>query len=223
MLSHTVVPGPRMAFAWDKGHVEEMVHFGKWITVSSIASFIVSQSDVILFGLLLPSSFLGIYFLAKTLIDTAEGLLERLNGALTLPVLGEVLRINPDNLQRPLLSLSASHRPSGGRGRRILFLSPPTRSSASSTMRGMRRPGPMLRLLALGLAIYPFQLIRSAIHRGRKYSYGRNRHHHAGRIADSILASVLSRWPAGRHRWRSRSAAWFHRRLFYSRRTAENG
>ena len=160
VLSHLVVPGPKMAFAWDKTHIREMVHFGKWITVSSIASFATSQSDVILFGLLLPSSFVGVYFVAKTLIDTAEGLLERLNGALTLPVLGEVLRTNPDNLRdryyRFRLPIDLVAAACGG----FVFV---TANQIIGILYDARyaEAGPMLRLLALGLAIYPFQLIRS--------------------------------------------------------------
>jgi len=161
VLSHLMVPGPKMAFVWDKAYIREMTHFGKWITVSSTASFVVSQSDVILFGLLLPSSFLGIYFLAKTLIGTVEGLLERLNGALTLPVLGEVIRTNPANLRdryyRFRLPIDLAAAACGG----FVFM---TGSQIISILYDARyaEAGPMLRLFALGLAIYPFQIIRSA-------------------------------------------------------------
>src|SRR5207247_4307439 len=73
-LSHVVVPGPRMRWNWEKTQIQEIVHFGKWVTVSSVATFVGSQSDVILFGLLFPSPFVGIYFIARALIDAVEGL-----------------------------------------------------------------------------------------------------------------------------------------------------
>jgi O-antigen/teichoic acid export membrane protein len=161
VLSHFVVPGPKMALTWKKTYVQEMAHFGKWITVSSIGSFVASQSDVILFGLLLPSSFLGIYVLAKTLTDTAEGLLDRLNSALTLPVLSEVLRNNPDNLRdryyRFRLPIDLVAAACGG----FLFV---TANQIIGILYDARyaEAGPLLRLLALGLAIYPPQIIRSA-------------------------------------------------------------
>ena len=222
VLSHLTVPGPKMAFAWDKAHIREMVHFGKWITVSSIASFVASQSDVILFGLLLPSSFLGIYFLAKTLIGTAEGLLERLNGALALPVLGEVLRTNPDNLrdryyrfQFPIDLVAAA---CGG----FVFV---TASQIIGVLYDARyaEAGPMLRLFALGLAIYPFQIIRSAF-----TAVGNTRMVATVTIiqAGSLVVLLLTAFspPA---RWApspaSRSAAWFHPRPFCLPRTDGNG
>src|SRR5262245_39696010 len=79
VLSYTMVPGPRMAFTWEKKHHREIVQFGKWITVSSIGTFVSAQSDVVILGLLLPGSVLGTYVIAKLLIDAVEGLLERLN------------------------------------------------------------------------------------------------------------------------------------------------
>ena len=161
VLSHTIIPGPMMRWEWDTGCIQQLVHFGKWITVSSIATFGVSQSDVIFFGFLLPASFLGVYFIARTLVDAAEGLMERLNATLTLSVLGEVLRQNPLNLRdrfyRFRLPIDFVAATSGG------FL-----VSAGTAIIGILydpryiQAGSVLEVLGLGLAIYPVQLIRSA-------------------------------------------------------------
>ena len=161
VLSHAAVPGPRMAVQWKSEHFREIVHFGKWITLSSIASFITSQSDVIILGLLLPSSTLGIYFIAKMLVGTIEGLIERLQSSLSLPIFGEVLRTNPQNLRnryyrfRLPLDLAAGLF-SGfmfAAGGLIIHLLYDARYADA---------GPMLQTLAIGLAFYPLQFIRSA-------------------------------------------------------------
>jgi O-antigen/teichoic acid export membrane protein len=161
VLSHVAVPGPQMSWKYQKSHFREIVHFGKWITISSIASFVGSQSDVILFGLIFPSSFVGVYFIARSLVDAAEGLLERLNSSLTLPALGEVLRQNPQNLRDrfyrfryPIDVIAAGL---GGflcvTGSQIVNFLYDARYSEA---------GPILELLGLGLALYPLQLIRGA-------------------------------------------------------------
>jgi O-antigen/teichoic acid export membrane protein len=93
-ISHVGVPGPTMSLAWDRAHVREIVRFGKWITLSSTATFIAGQSDRLILGFMLPLSVLGLYSIAKMLIDTVEAVLERLNSSLTIPVLGEVIRNN---------------------------------------------------------------------------------------------------------------------------------
>lgn len=160
-LSHTLVPGPPMRWEWNNECIGEIIHFGKWITLASIATFVSSQSDVLLFGLLLPGSFVGVYFIAKTLTDAIEGFIEKLNVSLTLPVLGEVLRQNPQNLRNrfyqfrfPIDFVAAV---SGG------FLCV-AGSEIISTLYDPRyaQAGPVLQILGLGLAIYPLQLVRGA-------------------------------------------------------------
>ena len=129
--------------------------------MSSIASFFGFQSDIVLLGMLFPSSTLGIYSIAKALIGNAEGLLERINSNLTLSVLGEVLRVNPTELKnryyRFRLPIEAAAAAGGGvvfaTASQIIGLLYDARYSAA---------GPMLQVLAIGLALYPFQLIRSA-------------------------------------------------------------
>jgi len=161
IFSHTMVPGPRMALVWNRDHIREIVHFGKWIAVSSFASFISQQSDIILFGFLLPGSTLGIYAIAKLLGGAAEGVIDRLNGTLALPILGEVIRKDPENLRDryyrfrlPIDGLAALF--SGGliaTGYLVVGILYDPRYAEAGTM---------LQILAIGIALYPFHLIRSA-------------------------------------------------------------
>jgi O-antigen/teichoic acid export membrane protein len=161
LLSHVIIPGPRMAFTWRKEHLKEIVSFGKWINLSSSATFVGSHSDVIILGLLLPSPMLGIYYIAKTLSDAIESFLERLNSTMTLPVLSEVIRKNPENLKdryyrfrMPIELVAAS---SAG----FLFAAGDLIIHILYDQR-YAEAGQMLRILSFGLLIYPFQLIRSA-------------------------------------------------------------
>jgi O-antigen/teichoic acid export membrane protein len=161
VLSHLSVPGPWMGFNWDKDHLREMVRFGRWVAVSSFATFIGQQSDVILLGLLVPGSVLGLYSIAKLLVGSGEGLLDRISTSLALPVLGEVIRKSPDKLRdryyhfRLPIDLAAALL--GG----VLF-------TAGNFIVGFlydaryADAGSMLEILALGLVTYPFLIIGSA-------------------------------------------------------------
>jgi O-antigen/teichoic acid export membrane protein len=99
LMTHLFVPGPQMSFRWDPALVREFLTFGRWITVSSTASFISSQGDRLFIGLLMSSSTLGVYSIAKTLAETMLGLFDRLNSSLAVPVLSEVIRREPSNLK----------------------------------------------------------------------------------------------------------------------------
>jgi O-antigen/teichoic acid export membrane protein len=161
ILSHTVVPGPRMAWSWNRDHFREIVDFGKWITVSSIASFFASQCDIIILGLLLSGSALGVYSIARTLIGAAEGLVERINSSLALSVMGEVLRKDPAELKSKYYRFRLPIEGVAALCAGLIFAAGP---QIIGTLYDSRysQAGPMLQLLAIGLALYPFQLIRSA-------------------------------------------------------------
>jgi O-antigen/teichoic acid export membrane protein len=161
VMSHVIVPGPRMAVRWKSEHFREILHFGKWITVSSLASFITSQSDVIVLGLLLPSSSLGIYFIAKMLVGTIEGLLERLQSSLSLPIFGEVLRTDPRNLRNRYYRFRLPLDLAAGLFSGFIFVAGGLIINLLYDAR-YTDAGPMLQTLAIGLAFYPLQFIRSA-------------------------------------------------------------
>jgi O-antigen/teichoic acid export membrane protein len=161
VLSHSVVPGPLMSFRWRKDHFREIVRFGRWIVVSSFATFVSQQCDVIFLGVLMPASALGLYSIAKLLVNTGEGILEGLNTSLGLPLLGEIVRKNPDNLRdryyrfRMPIDLAAGLFSGGlfAAGSFVVsFLYDPRYQSA----------GLMLQILALGTASYPFSIIATA-------------------------------------------------------------
>jgi O-antigen/teichoic acid export membrane protein len=161
VLSHAVVPGPRMGLNWEKDHLQEIVRFGRWIAVSSFGTFISQQSDVILLGILMPSSFLGLYSIAKLLVSIGEGLLEQLNGSLALPILGEVIRKDPNNVRdryyryRLPIEISAGLLSGGlfATGIFVVNFLYDTRYAQA---------GFMLQILALGTVIYPILIIRDA-------------------------------------------------------------
>jgi O-antigen/teichoic acid export membrane protein len=70
-LSHNrrLFPGIRNGFAWDRDCIHELVHFGKWIFLSTGFFFFASQSDRLILGKLIPMSLLGIYGIAYTVSD----------------------------------------------------------------------------------------------------------------------------------------------------------
>ena len=99
LMTHFFVPGPKMSLRWDSALVKEFIQFGRWITLSSSASFIGGQGDRIFIGVLMSGSTLGMYSIAKVISEAMLSLFERLNSALAVPVLGEVIRRDPSSLR----------------------------------------------------------------------------------------------------------------------------
>ncbi|MGX4770519.1 oligosaccharide flippase family protein [Bradyrhizobium guangdongense] len=161
LLSHLIVPGPKMRPSFNREQFRDIIAFGRWINVSSIATFVVAQSDMLILGLLIPAPTLGIYYIAKSLTDAVEVFLERLNSTLTLPVLSEILRRNPSaftqqyyQFRMPLemIAFAAAGFLFAAGEWIINFLYDPRYASA----------GMFLRALSFGLLLYPFQFLRGA-------------------------------------------------------------
>jgi O-antigen/teichoic acid export membrane protein len=160
-MTHLFVPGPRMRAHWEKAHIGEFFHIGKWTSAASAATFISGQGDRLFIGLFLSSSVLGLYSVAKLAIEALSSLFDRLNSSLAVPVLGEVIRKDADLLRAKYY-----------RFRLPFDLSAPLLagivSSAGSTIIGILYDpryidaGYMLQILALGLVMFPPSLILSA-------------------------------------------------------------
>jgi len=61
LLFTWLLKGPRNAFEWEGAAASELIHFGKWIFLSTIAGFAVGRADKLLIGKYLPLDQFGVY------------------------------------------------------------------------------------------------------------------------------------------------------------------
>lgn len=61
VLTHFFLPGERNRLCWDKRSVHELLHFGKWIFLSTALAFLIGQGDRLILGRFLSLEMLGIY------------------------------------------------------------------------------------------------------------------------------------------------------------------
>ena len=53
--------GSPQPLPWERGAAHELVHFGKWIFLSTVCGFLVAQGDKLILGKYLSLDALGIY------------------------------------------------------------------------------------------------------------------------------------------------------------------
>ncbi|BFM05369.1 oligosaccharide flippase family protein [Halioxenophilus aromaticivorans] len=63
---YAFIPGPNNRMHWDKSAAVEIFSRGRWIFLSSMGLFLVSQGDKLVMGKLLPLEFVGIYAVGVT-------------------------------------------------------------------------------------------------------------------------------------------------------------
>ncbi|MBL4915909.1 oligosaccharide flippase family protein [Szabonella alba] len=61
ILMHHFLPGAANRFRWEPAAGRELVHFGKWIFLSTACGFVMAQGDRLILGAYLPIDRLGVY------------------------------------------------------------------------------------------------------------------------------------------------------------------
>lgn len=149
VLSHTFLPGIRNRFRWDATCARALLRFGRWIFLSTLLTFIVMQSDRLIFGKLIPMGLLGVYSIATTWASLPYAVISRVFSSVLFPLLARVHRESADfasmlrSARRPWLILSgcATACLVGAGPTLIRLLYEPRAESA----------GWIIRLLALGV------------------------------------------------------------------------
>lgn len=89
-LLNMMLPGQVNRFSWEREAAADLVHFGKWIFLSTICGFFVAQGDKIVLGKYLSLEHLGIYNIGYFLGNVALSLGFALSTRLLIPLYREV-------------------------------------------------------------------------------------------------------------------------------------
>ena len=105
VLSRTFLSGHRNRFRWEPAAARELIHFGKWIFMSTVFSFFASQGDKLVFGKYLSLETLGIYNIGYYLGSFPLLLAQTLVGRIMIPVYRDVAASGSDTAAHKLVRL----------------------------------------------------------------------------------------------------------------------
>jgi O-antigen/teichoic acid export membrane protein len=156
-LSHLWIPGADNRWEWDRSAFREIIHFGKWILVSSIIGALIANSDRMFLGGMVDATALGIYAIAYNIYLAAEQVLMKMVSGVAYPALSEVARDRPDDLRSAYYRLHIIVALLAYFGSGVLM------TSGQYLIRFLYDPryadaGWMLQILAAGLLAVPFQI-----------------------------------------------------------------
>ncbi|MBU3029973.1 oligosaccharide flippase family protein [Paracoccus marinaquae] len=86
LLTRHYFKGPATRFEMDRSALHELIHFGKWITLSSFCGFLLSQGDKAVLGKYLSLEQLGVYNIGYFLASFPMALAENIVGRMIIPV-----------------------------------------------------------------------------------------------------------------------------------------
>lgn len=86
ILTHCYLPGHRNRFQWDPSAAKELIHFGKWIFLSTAFWFLTSQGDRAILGKFISLETLGVYNIGFFLASFPMLLGHAVNQRLMIPI-----------------------------------------------------------------------------------------------------------------------------------------
>jgi O-antigen/teichoic acid export membrane protein len=100
--SHRLIAGGGNRFDWERESFHELIHFGKWILVSTLILFCAMQVDRLMLGKLITLDRLGLYSVAVAIATLPNLLLGMLAGAVLYPLLARHGRESSASVIEPL-------------------------------------------------------------------------------------------------------------------------
>ncbi len=100
-----LLPDARNWFAWQRDHAREIIHFGKWIYLSSLLTYLCASFDRLFLGQSIPLALLGIYGIARNVADLPAVLFTRLGHSLVFPVIASSQEAPRDQLRARIAPL----------------------------------------------------------------------------------------------------------------------
>jgi O-antigen/teichoic acid export membrane protein len=95
VLSHSrlIIPGIRNSFCWDRESLQSLIHFGKWILLSTAFSFFAMQADRLILGKLVSLSLLGVYGIAYSVSDIPRAVIGAFAGRVGYPFIAKMVHL----------------------------------------------------------------------------------------------------------------------------------
>lgn len=103
--SQFIFSGPKMKFAWSQEYVRDIVKFGKWVFVGSMAGFLLSRFDRVILGFYLSLTELGIYGIAFAIANVFVDVMLTLNEKVLIPFYTHAKTKLPHEMIRHVLKI----------------------------------------------------------------------------------------------------------------------
>ncbi|MBI5658498.1 MAG: oligosaccharide flippase family protein [Nitrosomonadales bacterium] len=100
--SHLLLRGIRNQFAWDRGALDHLIGFGRWILLSSGLTFLSLEGARLVIGALLDMRQLALFTLASTMNLVFWQAMQQLAWGVFFPAYSEAYRSNPKNFMAVL-------------------------------------------------------------------------------------------------------------------------
>ena len=189
VAQHLLLKGPRNRLRFDRDIASDIIGFGKYIFLSSIAGFLVNQGDIAILGRFISISELGIFLIAYNLAMLPLHLVQAAGGQVMFPI-----------YRRFLTTAAPENRLKTSRARRLLVISAIVLSGLLSLISvplvnlmydsRYHDAGPILALMGFSVAAQ----IAASNYDGAHLSHGDSRRHFHLICLHAVIQIGVSLW-----------------------------
>ncbi|NCO73796.1 MAG: oligosaccharide flippase family protein [Cyanobacteria bacterium] len=90
-------------FIWNRDCIKELVSFGRWIFISTMMTFLASQTDRLILGKLFPLEILGVYTIAFTFADIPRQIIGTISNKIIFPIFSQKIHLPRHELKIKIL------------------------------------------------------------------------------------------------------------------------
>ncbi|HEX8981096.1 MAG TPA: oligosaccharide flippase family protein [Parasulfuritortus sp.] len=102
VLSHLVFGRPHNTFAWDKESLHELIHFGRWVMLGSMVTFLAGEGSRLVAAKFLGMEHMAYFTIAMTLNLMLQQLITQVGDKALYPAYAKLNREDPERLYRAL-------------------------------------------------------------------------------------------------------------------------
>jgi O-antigen/teichoic acid export membrane protein len=103
VLTQFALPGPVNHLHWDRESARDLHHFGRWIFVSTMFTFLGMQIDSLILPLLISFERFGVYSIGVSVVGVVLGIFEQLTNRILMPAMAHWSRSSEHQFRQVVL------------------------------------------------------------------------------------------------------------------------
>ncbi|MEX0885108.1 MAG: oligosaccharide flippase family protein [Phycisphaeraceae bacterium] len=96
------ITGTRNRFEWDRQAFREIYRFGRWVLVTKLLGFMVSQGDKLILGAFMPTAAFGVYTIASMMANKPMAGAGQISGGAFFPAYSKLRHLPPHEMRKRL-------------------------------------------------------------------------------------------------------------------------
>lgn len=103
--SHIWLANERNRFHWDRSSADALIHFGRWIFVSTMLGFFINSAGSLILGKFMNMTELGLFSIAATLSKIVEQIYQQISNKILFPIYTKIKHLPVNDFRKRIYKI----------------------------------------------------------------------------------------------------------------------